>query len=367
MDFVKIAAFDVFQFALPLLKPLTTSYPHEKFREGILIKLTAEKGQSGFGEISPLPGVSRETLLQAKSQIFRLKEKMIGVSLPAGTEKLTGNFIKQLDAYKLFPSVRFGIEMAVLDLLEQSPKSFPHHIFKKRPQAICLNGLLTGTKDEVISQAKRLLGQGFRKLKIKVGRRSLKEDIEIISEIKKLLPANAMLRIDVNRAWGLSTAVRFANAIGRQSIEYIEEPLKNPRHIPNLFKRTSFPITLDESITQFKGGNLKNFCGIHALIIKPMIVGGFKRSLDLIELARKYGIKTVISSSFESGVGLAALVNFAAYAGTNDVAHGLDTQKFFRTDLLTNAIPIIDGCIKLSDVNRIKHNLRMDLLTTLHP
>jgi len=66
-----------------------------------------------------------------------------------------------------------------------------------------------------------------------------------------------------------------------------------------------------------------------------------------IRFATMRGIKTVVSSTFESGVGMLMLINLAAALNRGDLAVGLDTLDWFEDDLLASPIAVKSGLIDL--------------------
>lgn len=79
--------------------------------------------------------------------------------------------------------------------------------------------------------------------------------------------------------------------------------------------------------------------GVAALVLKPAVLGGFERTAGLAAWARQRGMLCVLSSSFESCLGVAQLAQFAAAldaaAGPpGGTQHGLATLSWFAEDLL---------------------------------
>ena len=81
-----------------------------------------------------------------------------------------------------------------------------------------------------------------------------------------------------------------------------------------------------------------------AVVLKPTLLGGLSRALDLAEGAKAMGMKAVISSSYESGVGTGALVALAAMVGEEPA--GLDTYRRLGEDVievpLDLPVPVVD-------------------------
>lgn len=79
--------------------------------------------------------------------------------------------------------------------------------------------------------------------------------------------------------------------------------------------------------------------GVAALVLKPAVLGGFERTAELAAWARQRGMLCVLSSSFESSLGVAQLAQLAAAfdaaAGlAGSTQHGLATLSWFAEDLL---------------------------------
>jgi len=62
-------------------------------------------------------------------------------------------------------------------------------------------------------------------------------------------------------------------------------------------------------------------------VIKPSVLGGIVMALDWIEEARSLGKKAVISSAFESSVGMEVLKALACVTGN---ISGLGTERWFK-------------------------------------
>ena len=70
--------------------------------------------------------------------------------------------------------------------------------------------------------------------------------------------------------------------------------------------------------------------------------------MDIARHAINVGMKPVISSSFESGLGLLALAELAACVSGRDTAAGLDTWRWLESDVLDGPFPVSGGRVDLS-------------------
>jgi len=358
---MKITSFDIYQYTLALKKPLyVRGTKVDTSRQGFLIHLKSESSE-GIGESAPLPGLSTETLKDVEKELQSLRKALVHQSLPEHLEKLNGQFASWMGETKLSPSVQFGIETAVLNLMANS-RHIPlyrllTHSFHEH---IRVQGLLHGSKTEILNQAKELVTEGFHELKLKVGE-NLKEDIEKVKALSVLIQKTALLHLDANQAWTLNDAIHFSNEVGLVTIDYIEEPFKNIQDIPEFFMKTTIPVALDESLLKTTIEDIRPLDGVETLNLKPTPLGGIEKAHQIMEKANRLAITTLISSSYESGVGILTLANLSGCT-PRDRCAGLDTLKYFQEDILKEPIKIEHGKIDISQRRIEMKDIRFDLL-----
>lgn len=267
----------------PYQIPLTTG----QARSAVLIQLIGEEGESGWGEVAPLPKWSQETFDQAFNQLVEIKPILLSKEW---TEETCVNSLQHLS---LYPSVQFGLESAFLSLLDPLPAF-----------TIPTSALLMGSPEEIMEQAEHRLSEGFTSAKLKVGGLSFGEAKELIDQLKDQL----YLRIDVNRAWDTADSLQFFSQFSKEDLDYVEEPFRNPEEL-HLFRH---PLAIDESFPRdLSLKKLEGLPTLKALIYKPTIQGGMSGCFPLRTWTEKKGISLVLSSSFESEIGLAQVAALA--------------------------------------------------------
>lgn len=187
----------------------------------------------------------------------------------------------------LYPSLAFALFPCV-----QKPISWP------------ASALLMGKAKDIFKRAERL--QGFTSAKLKVGNLTLEEAIFVTRELK----GHFRLRIDCGQKWTLKEAEFFCSHFTPTDFDYLEDPLKNPSELSQL----SFPIGLDFSNAPFTP---------KAHIHKPTLRGIPKPSSTL-----------VLSSSFESDLGLGRLVQLAKALQLPPHPIGIGTYHYLSHHLL---------------------------------
>ena len=331
---MKLARFDLFRYRLPFSRPLTLAGITLLHREGLLLRLSGDDGSECWGECAPLPGLSRENLSDATSQLRGLAGSMMGREVAGDWVDPYGEFGRDLDG--ITPSVRFGFELAVWNLYgASSGKMLPELVTPSPREVVPVNGLLSGTSVEVLEEARLMRDAGYRSVKLKVGAKTVAEDAALVSALGEELGDGISLRLDANRAWSYEEATEFSSAAAR--FEYVEEPLADPARLPDLVREFGVPVALDESLVSMEPEELEETFAV-AFVLKPTLLGGISRTLRVAEWALRLGVTPVISSAYESGVGTAALVALAAGIGDRPVAAGLDTYRTMAEDVLETSL-----------------------------
>ncbi len=365
---MRIARVDVFRYDLPLVRPLALRDCICTSRAGLLLRFENEAGAFAFGEAAPLPCFSREGLDETRQQALMLAKMLRGATLPPRLELVTDHFERWLMPFELVNSLKFAVQSALLQLLT-AEHAIPAFGLASQPHrtSISINGLLWGTRDAVLARAETLLREGYATLKLKVGRESPGEDAETVRALCALCKGQCAVRLDAGRLWELPDAMAFAQAIEGCAIEYIEEPLRDPADLVAFAGRSGLPVALDETVTEQGEYELQQWRGARAAVIKPTLLGGFEIAMFLARKAINLGMMPVISSSFESPVGLIALGRLAAFVNEADVAAGLDTWNWFAANLLDAPLPIEQGRLNLARAAELLRRLNTGSLEKLEP
>lgn len=252
------------------------------------------------------------------------------------------------------PSARFGFELAALDLRAAAEgRALPELLHPNPSRTVRLSPLLSG-----LEEVGRVRDRGYAAAKLKVGRGSVGEDVELARVVSVAL-GDAQLRLDANRAWSFEEAEEFAGWIPSLPVEYVEEPLAEPAGLAELVRRTGLPVALDETLATMEPEELTNYSHVSAVVFKPTMLG-LSRSLRFAEEVRRLGVPAAASSAYESGVGTLGLVALASALGDEALA-GLDTYRALAADVLEPGLelsgPRLDVMRTLSRVREVRRDL----------
>jgi len=362
---VNISSCKIFKYNLPLIRPLIISGQKLNFREGLICEVKSSSDVCGYGEIAPLPCFSKESLSQAKIQIQLLKNKLVGQAITKHFNDIK-RLVRNIMSSNGLPSVQCGLEMALLNLFAKlQGKDLCSVLAEDYNRFVPMSLLLEGKKAEVCSRAQAAVLRGCPSFKLKVGRNGFKDDIETIISLEKILDDKARLRIDANRHFDFNQAINLTKKINNRMIDYFEEPLNDFSELGNFYSQTNIPIAIDETLIEQQLGNVLSLSGLKAIIIKPTLLGGFLKAIQISQAALSKGIKPIISSTFESNVGLLALLNLAAAQGTNGSPAGLDTSRWFQDNLMEDLIAPNDFAVDIDKINAMHQSIAFDKLTEL--
>ncbi|OAY31236.2 hypothetical protein MANES_14G092500v8 [Manihot esculenta] len=358
--------------------PTSSSVDHDcnKFhKEGYILSLSLEDGSVGYGEVAPLE-IHKENLLDVEEQLQFLLHVIKGTKISLSLPLMSGSFSSWIwnnlgiPENSIFPSVRCGLEMAILNAIAErqgcsllniiQPWRETEKICEKSNVKIC--GLIdsTGTPAEVAVIASALVEEGFSALKLKVARRiDPIQDAAAIQEVRKKVGRQIELRVDANRNWSYEEAIRFGSLVKDCDLQYIEEPVQDENDIIKYCEESGLPVALDETIDKICENPLDMLMkyahpGIVAVVIKPSVVGGFERAALIAQWAHRQGKMAVVSAAFESGLSLLTYIQFSYYLELQNadicgvmnyklrpsIAHGLGTYQWLKQDVTTKPLEI---------------------------
>jgi o-succinylbenzoate synthase len=282
----------------------------------------------GLGECSIIPGLSPDNLLELEP----LLQKVV---------KNIQFYIDKPESLLSFPAVQFGIETALLDLKNKGERILYPSDFTKGKKSIDINGLIwMGTHEFMQAQIKEKLEQGFKCIKLKIGALNFEDEISLLKKIRTKYNAETIeLRVDANGAFHAKDALDKLKRLSDFQIHSIEQPIKAGQYeeMAKLCAQTPIPIALDEELIGHTEIELKEQLleqiNPQYIILKPSLLGGFDKSFEWIQLARKYKIGWWVTSALESNIGLNAIAQWT-YQLQNPIPQGLGTGQLF-----TNNIP----------------------------
>ncbi len=323
------------KYTLNFKQPAGTSRGVLRTKDSYFLFLE-DGNKKGIGECGLLKGLSADDRPD-----YEVKLNWLTENVQRPSEELFGELAE-------FPSIQFGLEMALLDLKSEEhilcPSEFTAGIAMQP-----INGLIwMGDTNFMNQQVGDKIDAGFKVLKMKIGAIGLQQEMEILKSIRKEFMATELeLRVDANGAFTPGEALEILNRLADLQIHSIEQPIKTKQwhEMAALCESSPIDIALDEElIGLFQSAERRKL--LHDvkpayIIIKPSFIGGFRGSEEWINMAEELNIGWWATSALESNVGLSAIAQWN-FTKNNNLPSGLGTGSLY-TNNFDSPLKVKDG------------------------
>ena len=349
---MRIDRIDLKLVRLPLVRPFRTSSSVKDHIEHILVRVEAD-GVVGWGECaSPAdPYYCPETT----GTCWHLLHDFLG-PLVLGREWAT---IDELVAfYRLVKGNHFakaGLELACWDALaRREGKSLASLLGGTRAEIA--SGVSLGIEPEIgrlFDQIDQYLGEGYRRIKLKIGPG---HDVEVVRRVRERYP-DVPLQVDANSAYTLDD-VDTLRRLDAFDLLLIEQPLAHDDIIDHarLQAALATPVCLDESIHSADDARKAlDFGACRVINIKVSRVGGPREAKRIHDLCHARGVPVWCGGMHEFGIGRAANVAVASLPGFTLPGDISGSDKYYREDLIEPPIMAESGLVPVPQGPGIGH------------
>lgn len=350
-------------FRLPLRHRFEAAHGALADRLGVLIELHSSDGLIGIGEASPMPSLGDGTvedvlaMLEAHAgAIVRTPDDVLAALMGGAgvVPPILGGGSGRAGDAGIGPgaaALACGLDTALLDL-EGQRRGVPvaRLLADRVGRSVSVNAVVgSGDIEATVRFAAEAVTSGYGVLKFKVGAGDLDADVARIEAVRRANPA-VRIRLDANGAWTEAQAVAALEAFAPLDVELIEQPVRAPavRALGNLRRKRLTRVAADEALSV--PGVVEAIVDQGAadyLVLKPMRLGGIRRSLDLAQLGVAASIPSFVTTTFDSSIGTAAALQLAAALGAGRPADGLSTADHLAADLVTRPLRPRHGRLRL--------------------
>jgi glucarate dehydratase len=220
--------------------------------------------------------------------------------------------------------------------------------------------------EQIVQQASQMIGQyGFESIKLKAGVFDPMEEADAILALKAAFP-NQPLRIDPNSNWSMATSLKVADKL-RGSLEYYEDPTPTLEGMAALHKATGMPLASNMVVTNW--AELKRSIELNSvqiLLSDHHFWGGLRATQALAQTCQTFGLGLSMHSNSHLGISLMAMTHLAA--SVQHLSYACDTHYPWQSDevLVGGKVPIVGGCVHLTNQPGLGVELDQDKLADLH-
>lgn len=289
----------------------------------------------GWGEAAPLVQLSPDYRVDFQAILDKVMTDMRLETWELDPKSVLLK-LKEILPFDL-PSIRFGLETAILDWMNGGKKRILANDFFDVQKPIPINGLIwMGDREFMLQQIDQKLKDGFSCIKMKIGAIDFEQETALLGYIRsRFSPEQILLRVDANGAFSPIEALEKLKKLAEFDIQSIEQPIPagNWPAMRGLCQVTPLAIALDEELIGVQDKvNLLDEIQPQHIILKPTLVGGILETQEWIKLAEERGIGWWMTSALESNIGLNAISQLASTFGS-DIPQGLGTGKLYHNNL----------------------------------
>lgn len=290
---MQISQVCVRQAKIPLLEPYRVSLMTMRMFDPFIVQVSDGEGNYGFGETLIVPGYTAETVEGSWKLCNALAMQVVGMSAADAKHLLSARVSEGAGAVSALLS---AVEMLMGHPTLHSPTDV------RIPLLAPLNAHEPVAMAEEI---KRLLEQGFRTLKVKVGF-DWEDDLERVQQVQDCLRGRATIRLDANQGYDVEDGKAFAQRLDPSGIELFEQPCHMDDWAANaaVAEVSAVPVMLDESIYDASDiARAAGMKGVGFVKLKLKKIGGLDMLANALLRIRDVGMTPVLGDGVSLEIG----------------------------------------------------------------
>lgn len=304
--------------SVPLKTPFKTAVRSVDAVRDVIVEVETDSGVVGYGEAPPTGVITGDT---TGAILGAINDHISPALLGREVEDIEGNVKAVSSSLVGNTSAKAALDIALHDLWAKSLGQPLHRLFGGNRTSIETDVTISVNEpDEMARDAKRAKDEGYRVIKVKVGKDPVR-DFDRLHAIRDAIGNNVAIRLDANQGWKPAEAVRI---LGRMEdagfgIEMVEQPVKS-RDLDGMAyvtANTTIPVVADESIWSAEDAMEIFRKGAADMVnIKLMKCGGLSEARRIIAISEIYGAEIMIGCMLEGKVSVTAAVHLAAACGS---------------------------------------------------
>lgn len=350
-----IESIEPIPFRLPLREPLRWGAASEmQEARHVLVRVQLSDGAVGWGEAPPRPTIYGETVSSICTVIRQeLGPRLIGEMLDDST---LSKLYARLQTVKNNQTARGALDMALHHALAVSRnRTLFNHLGAGSSQVRVSYILGLGEIEDSLAEAERIVAQGVRVLKVKVGQ-DWTADLQRLQCLRQQFGDQVDLYVDANECFQPQNVRHRLQKMAELNVLYCEEPLPVELILARAAarkacSRADIPalprLIADDSV--FSARDLRRELSMdtfHILNIKTARTG-FTESTQMLNQALVGGKAVMVGSQASTGWGTVLAALFAAKPGI-DLPCELSFFLKLKEDLLNQQPLLHDGYLDVS-------------------
>lgn len=327
----------------------------------VVVRLTAEGGEEGYGEASPWVVFTGSAEASYAALDRYIRPLVIGRSVNDHATLME----QARHAVAHCTEAKAALDTALFDLRARIAGVPVWALLGGRCRdRIALSCSIADPDfDKDLALMTRLQADGVRIIKVKTGFKDHAFDMMRLDRLRSDFP-EFDIRVDYNQGLHHDEAMGRVKDIAQFAPTFIEQPVK--AHLHDLMARIrdsiDVPLLADESI--FGPEDMTRLEGIaDGVSIKIMKSGGLTRAQTVARMAAANGLSAYGGDMFEAG--LAHLAGAHMIAATPEITLGCEFYQasyFLREDILAEPFPVEEGYVIVPNGPGLGHEINLDAL-----
>ena len=294
---MKVAKMKTKALSVPLKRPFTgqRQQPRERINP-VIIQLTTEEGLEAFGVAFAWNDRQVKSL---KASIEDLEDVIIGQDVFCWAEA----WHKLYNATRHMGHHGYGIyALAAIDtalwVLRAKALEMPLGRllggFRERVPAYASHLLFRNwSLDELQRDAAALVEQGFKVVKMNMGDKPLKVELERLKAVRDVVGDDIDIMIDANWAWSVTDTIKIGREIEQYNVYWLEDPLasEDPDQLAQVAAALDVPIADGETFcTKYEFRRLIEKRAADILIVDLQRAGGITEWMNIATIAQGWNL-----------------------------------------------------------------------------
>lgn len=339
-----------------LKKPFVTSLETVREREAIIVTVESDSGLKGYGECVAFstPWYTEETVESCAFVMEKVLRPLLLDRSLTGPEEADEIF----GAVKGNHMAKAAIEMAVWDLFAKEEGVPLWQYIGGTQQQIPAGVVVAANSEDLVTDIDQVAATGYSRIKVKI---SPESDAELLKKTISRYP-EVVFFADANGGFGEETLDRLRN-FDEVGFALIEQPFGEQQWQLHARAKNKMetPICLDESISSIQ--DVERMIDMKAgdmIVLKMGRLGGWNRTLKVVEYCRRHSIEMWVGGMIEFGVSKAHNLALASLPDIVLPGDFSDSRHFWEEDIISPEIEVENGKIMLQEDAGIGYDVILD-------
>jgi L-alanine-DL-glutamate epimerase-like enolase superfamily enzyme len=359
-----IASVEAIPVRAPRSKPMISAGGHAPLRESDfgIVRIRTSNGIEGLGEISMNGG--RTGAIQCHDVQHLIGPALIGHD-PTQVRAAVMLMDRLLDGSE---PAKAGVEMALLDITGKVCGLPLHELLggRVRERVALRWGLAFGPPADGVAEAAAYVAQGFRTIKIKIGRPGTGLDEAMVRAVREGLGDAVNIMVDANSGYPTAgLAVQELLRLEPYRLQLVEQPVSRRQLAGMAWVRDHLatPILADESMRHWSEAfDVAAAGAADVLAIYVCEAGGVLAAAKAAAIAEAAGLPVTLGSQCELGIGTAAMAHLAVCLPNLAFESDVTGHLRYPVDIINERLDYADGSVRPPDAPGLGVTLAEDVL-----